>query len=134
MLGYLPAIIWTLIFVFLTGVLCYQTLNRNRSMALKLLPVINEYLIAMQQIVGKHQILAPQFDELKLANFGKKSTLLGLDQTASEIMMNETDREKWLLFRDTVNDYQRARGQFHNLMQHQPMKMIAQLFKMNRLP
>jgi len=134
MLGYLPAIIWTLIFVFLTGVLCYQTLNRNRSMALKLLPVINEYLIAMQQIVGKHQILAPQFDELKLANFGKKSTLLGLDQTASEIMMNETDREKWLLFRNTVNDYQRARGQFHNLMQHQPMKMIAQLFKMNRLP
>jgi hypothetical protein len=103
-------------------------------MALKLLPVINEYLIAMQQIVGKHQILAPQFDELKLANFGKKSTLLGLDQTASEIMMNETDREKWLLFRNTVNDYQRARGQFHNLMQHQPMKMIAQLFKMNRLP
>lgn len=134
MLGYLPAIIWTLIFVFLTGVLCYQTLNRNRRTALNLLPIINDYLNPMQQIVAKHQILAPQFEALTIANFGKKSILLSLDQTAAGIAMDEADRTKWLTFRNTVNDYQRARGQFHNLMQHQPMKMIAQLFKMNRLP
>ncbi len=134
MLGYVPAIIWTLIFVILTGALCYQTLNRNRSLALNLLPMIAEYRQLMQQVIDKHPALVPYFEQLVAANFGKKSVLISLDEQAASIMMSETERSNWLKFRDTVNDYQRARGHFHNLMNHQPMKMIAQLFKMNRLP
>jgi hypothetical protein len=134
MLGYVPAIIWTLIFVFLTAALCYQTLNRNRSVALNLLPLIAEYKQLMQQVVDNHPGLVPYYEQLIAVNFGKKSVLISLDEQAASIMMSDTERSNWLKFRDAVNDYQRARGQFHNLMNHQPMKMIAQLFKMNRLP
>jgi hypothetical protein len=134
MLGYVPAIIWTLIFVFLTAALCYQTLNRNRSVALNLLPLIAEYKQLMQQVVDNHPGLVPYYEQLTAVNFGKKSVLISLDEQAASIMMSDTERSNWLKFRDAVNDYQRARGQFHNLMNHQPMKMIAQLFKMNRLP
>ena len=133
MLGYLPAIIWTLIFVFLTAALCYQTLNRNRSLALNLLPLIAQYKQLMQQVVDNHPALVPYYEQLTAVNFGKKSVLISLDEQVASIMMSDTERSNWLKFRDAVNDYQRARGQFHNLMNHQPMKMIAQLFKMNRL-
>ena len=134
MLGYVPAIIWTLIFVFLTFALCYQTLIRNRNSALSLLPQIIEIQEAMVKIVNSYPVLTPIFNQLTQSKYGNKAALLTLDMEVASIQMSPTETSLWLKFRNMVNDYQRARGQFHNLMKHQPMKMVAQVYRMQRLP
>jgi len=134
MLGYLPTIIWSLIFVFLTGAICFQTLRRNRNNAISLLPVIEEQAENVKALVPKYATLASHFEKLLESDYKSKQALLNMDKQVFALSMPENDKTTWLQFRNLTQNYQSYRGQFHNLLKHQPTKMVAILFQMKPLP